>query len=141
MEDEDCALLDGQAPERAVERVALVDPEEPIRTRRPVDRQDTDVGRPRAPTPGLGVARVDEQAPDPGFEAVRVTQVRQLAPDGDEGDLQGVLGEHAVSQNPAGEHVHSVAGQADQCRECIAIATLGPLDKISHRLSLWTLSQ
>ena len=66
-----------------------------IRSRRPVDRQDTDVRRPRAPTPGLGVARMDEQAPDPGFEAIRVAQGRELAPDGDEGALQGILGEDA----------------------------------------------
>ena len=93
MQDEDRPLLDGQASERPVERIAVVDREERIRSRRPVDRQDTDVRRPLAPTPGLGVARVDEQAPDPGFEAIRVTQGRELAPDGDEGALQGILGE------------------------------------------------
>ena len=68
-----------------------------------VDRQDADVRRPRAPTPGLGVARVDEQAPDPGFEAIRVTQGRELAPDGDERALQGVLGEIVVAQDPRGK--------------------------------------
>ena len=93
MQDEDRSLLDGQASERPVERIAVVDAEQRIRSCRSVDRQDTDVRRPRAPTPGLGVARVDEQAPDPGFEAIRVTQGRELAPDGDEGALQGVLGE------------------------------------------------
>ena len=67
---------------------------------------------PTAPTPGLGVARVDEQAPDPGFEAIRVTQGRELAPDGDEGALQGVLGEIVVAQDPRGERIHPVAGHA-----------------------------
>ena len=79
---------------------------------------------------------MDEQAPDPGFEAIRVTQGRELAPDGDEGALQGVLGEIAVAQDPGGQRVHPVAGHADQRRECIAIAVLGPLDEVSHRRSL-----
>ena len=109
---------------------------ERIRSRRPVDRQDPDVRRPRAPTPGLGVARVDEQAPDPGFEAIRVTQGRELAPDGDEGALQGVLGEIVVAQDPRGERIHPVAGHVDQRRERIAIAVLGLDDEVSHHRSL-----
>ena len=107
-----------------------------IRTGRSVDRQDADVRRPRAPTPGLGVALVDEQAPDPGFEAIRVPKRRELAPDGDEGALQGVLRERRVAQDPGGQRVHPVAGHRDQRRERIAIAVLCPLDEVSHRRSL-----
>ena len=79
---------------------------------------------------------MDEQAPDPGFEAIRVTQGRELAPDGDEGALQGVLGEIVVAQDPRGERVHPVAGHVDQRRERLAIAVLCLDDEIPHRRSL-----
>ena len=79
---------------------------------------------------------MDEQAPDPGFEAVRVTQRRELAPDGEEGTLQGVLGEDVVAQDPGGQRVHPVAGHVDQRRERIAIAVLGLDDEVSHHRSL-----
>src|SRR4249919_3850148 len=79
---------------------------------------------------------MDEQAPDPGFEAIRVTQCRELAPDGDEGALQGILGEDVVPEDPCGEGVHPVAGHVDQRRECLAIAVLGSDDEIPHRHSL-----
>ena len=136
MQDEDRSVLDRQASERPIECVAVVDREECIRGRRPVDRQDADVCRPRAPTPGLGVARVDEQAPDPGFEAIWVSQRRELAPDGDESALQGVLGEIVVAQDPRGKRVHPVAGHVDQRRERIAITVLCLDDEVSHHRSL-----
>ena len=126
MQDEDRALLDRQASERPVERIAVVDGDEVIRTRRPVDRQDSDIGRPRPATPGLGVAGVDEHLADPGVEAIRVAEGRELAPDGDEGTLQGVLRQIVVAQDPRGERVHPVAGQLDQRRERIAIAMSVP---------------
>ena len=80
---------------------------------------------------------MDEQAPDPGFEAIGVPQRRELAPDGDEGALQGVLREIGVAQDPDSDAIHPVAGHADQRRECLAITALGPLDEIPHRRSLW----
>ena len=79
---------------------------------------------------------MDEQAPDPGFEAIRVAQGRELAPDGDEGALQGILGQDVVAQDPGGQCVHPVAGHRDQRRERVAIAVLGPLDEVPHRRSL-----
>ena len=56
VEHEDRALFDAQAPEGAVELVAVIDRDDVIGARRPVDRQDSNVGRPRPTTPGLGVA-------------------------------------------------------------------------------------
>ncbi len=85
-----------------------------LRPVRPVDRQDPDVGRPRPATPGLGVAGVDEQPSDPGFEAVRIAERRELAPGRDEGALQGVLREVGVAQDPRADRVQPVAGRADQ---------------------------
>ena len=107
-----------------------------IRGRRSVDRQDTDVRRPRAPTPGLGVARMDEQAPDPGFEAIRVTQGRELAPDGDEGTLQGVLGEDRVAQDPRRRARTSGRWSCGPAPRMHRDRPPGPLDEISHRHSL-----
>jgi hypothetical protein len=78
---------------------------------------------------------MDEDFASPRLEAVWVAQCRELSPDGDEGALQGVLGEMGVAQDPHGERVHRVAGQLDQRSECFAIASLCPFDEISHRLA------
>src|SRR6185436_19159287 len=91
MQYKDRALFDRQASERPVERVTVDNADEGVGSRRPVDRQDPHVCCPCPATPGLGVAGMDEQAPDPGLEAVRVAECRKLAPGGEEGTLQGVL--------------------------------------------------
>jgi hypothetical protein len=57
---------------------------------------------------------MDEQPASPGFEAVWVAQCRELSPGGDESALQGVLGEIAIAQDPAGQSVQSVAGRMNQ---------------------------
>ena len=124
MQDEDRSLLDRQAPEHALELVAIHDGHQAIRTGRPVDRQDSDVGRPCPATPGLGVAGMDDHLADPGFEAVWVAQGGKLAPDRDEGPLQGILGQIAVAQDPDGQRVRPVTDQLDQCPERLAIAAL-----------------
>ena len=53
---------------------------------------------PTPATPGLGVAGMDEHLADPGFEAVRVPQRRELAPDRVRHRLHGVLGQVGVAR-------------------------------------------
>jgi hypothetical protein len=129
---EDRALLDRQASERSIERVAIGNGQDRRRVHRPVDREDTDVGGPLPATPGLGVAGMDEQAADPGVEPIRVAQPRKLTPGGGEGVLQGVLGEMGIAQDPRRDRVQPVAGLRDQVPECLAIAAHRPLDDLSH---------
>ncbi len=136
MQDEDRPVLDRDTPEGAVERIALDDREQAIRPDRPVDRQDSDMGRPRPATPGLGVAGMDEQPANPSLEAGRVAKRRELAPGRDEGALQGVLREIGITENPDGYREESVAGRVDQGRERIAIAVTGSDDEVFHQVSL-----
>ena len=71
---------------------------------------------------------------DPGLEAIDLPQMRQLAPGRDEGDLQGVLGEVRVAQDPMGHREQRVAHLMHQAREGVAIALSGLLDQVSlHR--------
>ena len=132
MEDEDRALLDVQAPERPVERVAIGDAEDVVRARRSVDRQGTNVGRPRGATPGLGVAGMNDELADPGLEAVRVPEGGELALGRDEGALQGVLGKVGVAQDPRRDCVHPVTGLVDQPAERLAVAAHRLFDDVSH---------
>ena len=136
VQDEDSPVLDRHAPEGAIERIALDDRDKAVGTDRPVDRQDPDVGRPRPTTPGLGVAGMDEHPTQPGLEAGRVAECRELTPGGDEGALQGVLREVGVAQDPGRDRVHPVAGRMDQLRECLAIPIPCANDEIVHRVSL-----
>jgi hypothetical protein len=134
--DEDGPLLDRHAREGAIERIALDDREQAIRTDRPVDRKDPNIGCPRPATPGLGVAGMDEQPTNPGLEAGRVAERRELAPGRDEGALQGILGKVAIAQDPGRDRVQPVAGRVDQGRERIAITVSGSNDEVFHQVSL-----
>ena len=129
-------MLDRQPRERPIDGVAFDHRQHAVRADRPVEGQDADVRGPRAPTPGLGVARVDEEATQPGLEAGRVAEGGQAPPGRDEGALQGILGEVGVAQDPRGDRVHPVAGQLDQRRECLSIAVSGPFDELLHPRSL-----
>ena len=111
MQDEDRALLDGRrrnarsSASRSTMESSSSGPAGPStgRTRTFADHD--------AATPGLGVAGMDEQAPDPGLEAVRVAKRRELAPGGDEGALQGILGEIGCRAGSGRDREHPVAGQ------------------------------
>ena len=73
---------------------------------------------------------------DPGVEAIRVPQVRELAPRHDEGVLQRVLGEPRVAQDPEGDRVQPIADLVHQARERVSISRPGPLDEVSIHLGL-----
>jgi hypothetical protein len=138
MEHEYRPVFDGQPLEGSVERVAIDNGDQPIGSRRSVDGKDPDVGRPCPTAPGLGVAGVNEQATNPGLEAIRVAQCRELPPDSDERALEGVFSKIAIAQDPRGQRVQSVAGRVDQRRESFAITASCAFDEISHRLSSLT---
>jgi len=129
MEDEDRALLRGDAPEGAFELVALDDRHERVRRCGAVHREDANVGRPAAAAPGLPVAGVDEQAMEPGVELLDVPQRRQLAPGEHQRLLDGVLGKTEIAQDPKRDREESVAGPTCQAGERFLITGSRPFDE------------
>jgi hypothetical protein len=86
VEDEDCPLLRGQAPETAVQLVALDHRFIVVGAIRLIDRQESDIGRPAATASSLPIAGMHEQASQPGVEAIDVPKRRQVTP-GEQSDL------------------------------------------------------
>ena len=92
VQDEDRAMFRRQAPERAVEGVPVVDRDRRVGSARSVDRQDPDIGAPASMPAQLLVTGIDEEPVEPGTEAFRVAQPRELTPGEEECLLDGVLG-------------------------------------------------
>ncbi len=136
VQDEDRPLIHRKAPEGALQFVAVGDGGRLVRCRRPVDGQDSDVGRPLASPLRFVVAGVDEDPMEPRLEAVRFPQVRDPAPGEHEGVLQSVLGETRVAQDPMRDRVERVADLVHQDRERLTIALAGQLDEVSIHLDL-----
>ena len=89
------------------------------------------------PTPSsFAIAAVDEHAVHPRLEAVRVAELRQLAPRGDERVLEGVVGEVRVPEHPERDRVQPVGGLPDEGRKCVAIPAPRLLDEVSIHLGL-----
>ena len=101
VEDQDGALLDGEPPEGALEQVAVVHGQVVVGAVRALDGKDPRALVPPLATPGLGVARVGEDAVEPRFEAGWVAQGSKLGPGRDQGGLDGVLGQVDVAEDPA----------------------------------------
>jgi len=135
VQDEDGPLLDGDAPEGVFELVADGDRLYiHVGCGRPVDRELPDLGGPGSRATGLVVAGVNEDAMDPRFETVRLTQVREPLLGKDEGVLQRVLGETGIAEDPECDRVERVADLVHQDRERLPITPAGPLDEVSIHL-------
>ena len=136
MQDEDRPLIDREPAERALQFVSVGDDGHPVRGRRPIHWQDSDL---RPPVPGplrLVVAGVDEDAMDPRLEALRFPKPRDPAPGENEGVLQRVLGESRVAQDPLGHRIQRVADLVHQDGERLAVTLAGLLDEVSIHLDL-----
>ncbi len=71
---------------------------------------------------------------DPGFEALRVPQVREPAPGKDEGVLQRVLCERLIAQDALGHREQRSTYLVHQDGERVAITLASLLDELSlHR--------
>jgi hypothetical protein len=92
------------------------------------------IGPPLA-TPGLGGARVGEDAVEPRFETGRVTQGAQLGPGRDQGGLDGVLGQVKIAEDPYRDRQASIADRARQRVERFRVAPLCLLDQFVLHLS------
>jgi hypothetical protein len=129
LEHEDGPLVRCQAAEPAFELVAIRDPIELVGPARSdglgVVGEEMDDRRSPALVSCLGDAGADDQAVAPGLEPVRVTEPRQLVPDGGERLLEGVLGEVVVAQDPVGDREEPSGRQPDEGFEGLLIAAGG----------------
>ena len=127
MEDDHRAFLDPEAAERSVELVSIDQRRQLIVAGSLVERQLVDFDGSTAAVPArLAMARPDEQPVDPGLEAIRVTERREVTPGGDERLLGCVGCTIRVAQDQAGKAVQAV----DRCsRELIERAAIA-----GHRL-------
>ena len=129
VQDEDRAMLRRQPLEGAIEGVPVVDRDHRVGSARSVDRQDPDAAAP-APVPTrLLVTGIDEEAVEPGTEALRVAQPGEFAPGEEECLLDGVLRSIRVAQDPKRDRVAQVAVEVDELREGDVVTVACPLDQ------------
>ena len=128
-------MVDGQAPEAALELVAIDDRARVVRRRRLIGRQETEVGRPAAGPAGLGVAGAHEEPVRPGVKARRVAELGKVPPDGQQRLLRRILGEVDVAQDPVRHRVEPVAGGDGEAREGLLVTVLRP----DHEIGIHTL--
>ena len=138
MEDEDGALPDGEPPEGPLEQVAVVHGQVVVGAVRALDGKDPRALVPPLATPGLGVARVGEDAVEPRFEAGRVAQGSKLGPGRDQGGLDGVLGQVDIAEDPHRDRQASVAHHSRQGIERFRVALLRLADQLLLHPSLHT---
>ena len=129
VEDEDRALLQRQPPESALHRVTLEDGAVVVASRRLIGWEQSNVGRPVATALGLSVACVDEEAPQPGVEAIDIPELRQLPPGEDERLLDGVFREPEIAQDPIRNREESIASGARQAGKGVLISGSRSLDE------------
>jgi hypothetical protein len=131
MQDEDRPLFDGEPAIRPLQLVTVGDGIAAVRSRWPVDGQDPDGRCPLSSALRLVVAGVNDDAMDPGFETLGVTEFWDPAPGEDQGVLQSVLGKTRVAQDPVGDRIEDVADLVHQDGERLSIAPTGLLDEVS----------
>jgi hypothetical protein len=130
-EDEDRSLIGWEPPEATVDAVAVVDRPRLVQASRPVDREKTDVRVPITRPTRLGIAGVDEEALEPGVEAVRIAEVGQLSPGDHQRLLHSVLGPSDVSQDPLGDRHEPVTVRSGQDGKGLPVSVLRQLDEVS----------
>jgi hypothetical protein len=129
MQHEDRAVLGRQTPERAIQRVPVVDRDDGVGSTRSVDRQDPDARGPSTMAAQLLVACIDQEPIQPRRETLGVAKPRELAPGEEECLLDRVLGPIAIAKDPIRDAVAQVAVQVDELREGNVVAITSPFDQ------------
>jgi peptide-methionine (R)-S-oxide reductase len=141
MEDDDRALLWSQLCERVLEPGAVHDGVGRIRGGVTGDRMKADAGVPAACPARFRIAGVDDEAVEPGIEALRLAQRRQVAPGTEERLLGGVLGTIPVAQDAHRQGEAAVDVARRKLGERGTIAVRGPVDEIELVHSLEALGR
>ena len=134
MEDHHRPMIDGQPPEAPLELVAIDDGAQPIRSRRLVSRQETEVGCPAAGPAPFRVASADQEPVRPGVKTRRVAELRKVPPDREQRLLRRVLGKVDVTQDPVRHGMEAVAGSDGEAREGLPVTPLRPFHQICVHL-------
>ena len=118
-----------------VELVAIRQGQEIVGRGRIVEREHVQVCDPAALPSGVGDADVREKSVDPGVEAVRIAEVRQVPPGDHQRVLQGILGPIDVPEDPIRDREQAIPARSDQVDERRLISSLGRLDEVAiHRM-------
>jgi len=101
MQDDESAMLRGQADERALDEVTIRQVKTGIASRRFVDGSNLDLGWATPTSAGLVEACIHEKAVEPGVEPVRITKSGQVPPGSHQGVLDRVARELRVPEDEA----------------------------------------
>ena len=85
----------------------------------------------RSGAPRLLIAGSDQDPAQPGLEAFRIPEFRELAPGSDDRLLNGVLGAVEVAQDALGNREQPVGVRARQHPEGLAVSVSCRLDQFS----------
>ena len=130
VEDHHGAVFDGEAPEAALELVAINDRAQALRFLRLIDWQEADVRCPAVRSASFGVAGAHEEPIRPGVKARRVAKLRKVSPDGQQRLLRRIFGKVGVTQDPVRYRVEAVADGDGEAREGLLVTLLRPSDQL-----------
>ena len=131
VQDDDGAPLRPEPLERAVEQVAIGDERRHVAHRGVVERSQLHLHGPTPPAAGRVHAGVEDEAMEPGLEAIRIAKGRQAPPGADEALLDRVSRELGVPEDEAGRSIQPRDARAGKHGEGVMIASPGPLDESS----------
>ena len=130
VEDDDCALFRSQLRERILQPSPVHDGVGRIRGGVGGNRMQADARVPASGAARFHVTGVHDQAIEPGVEALRFTERRQIAPRTEERLLGGVLGPIPVAQDAHCQGEAAVDVTRRQLGERGTIAVRSPVDEI-----------
>ena len=105
--DDDGARLWLEMPESAIEEVAIGDERREVDTGRRVQRREVDFDDASPPTPCDVETGIDQEATEPGVEAIRIAQRGEVSPGSDEAFLDGIMGELGIPKDQASGSVEA----------------------------------
>jgi hypothetical protein len=132
-QDEDGTMVEAQAKEGSVERIAVGELGEGIVGFRHVDRFDVDVEArpPRAPL--LVRAGANEQPVHPGIEGDGVAQTPEVTPGSDERVLHGIFRGIPIAEDPPRDRVQAVVCGGREGIESLVVAPLCAFDEFGRQ--------
>ena len=129
--DDDGSLIGRQPPENPIEQLTVGREDRGVVDRGPVGRRQRDLDRPSSTTPQDVDAGSSDEAAQPAFETIRVTQGGQAPPRPDEAVLDRIPREVGVPDDESGCRVQPRDERAGENGEGVMIAPLRPFDEFS----------
>jgi len=130
VENDDRPMFGRQPAESVLEVIPRSDGARHVGVARWLSGKPLDLGRPTALAASFRVAGVDDEAAEPGIEALGLAKGGQIAPRTQQGLLDSVLGSVGVAQDPAGDGVAPGDVRGGQRGERLVIALLRPFDEV-----------